>query len=1247
MPSAAPVASEVRRRSDSARHSPRRAPHPSLFNPKRRRSTSRLFRPEDADAESDALAVPLATRSAAQPAPEVPRATQGAPSTANLLDALKQRNNLTREETQEVISLLQRHGQGFDAAADAAGPSTAAMPPPAPVGLFQTPSSAGPSAARSPAGPASETAFSNIRSYIQHANAERRRAPLSLPNARGVSRHPALGYGGARGARSLYGTQEGHRAPSLLGAPAGLGHAETAARATRGFGVGAGARAAVRYGGPNSPPTASGIGMDWRAPASGPGLLSPGVKRSRDTAEMDTHAREVGRSTVARLTGAGDARRAAPAAMPSGTPAGSSLKATPGDRSAGKSVAASAVTTDTARRILQTLDRLAGQKSGAETDGALASPAAKPTNLSSSLNKAAAPSSSLHGFRGIQRATPAKSLASAEKRVSAPIASHSKPKPAPATRVAAPSALQFEPDAFKETKTPSAPSPAGFGNFASAAAAKPAAPPALLFSAPPPSTGAAGKAGEATNGLPAFTFGDADTVPKNASPLASAPSPVAERDLPNYTFGEDGEDDEDEPTFTFGGRDDGVIDAPGVGSPDVPEVDVKYTFGEGASAPPAAAAAPTPAAAPKAGGLWSAEALKKNAEHQAKVNAAIEEEESKGKGGAPSAAAPAAPSLFAAPSAAAPSPFSFGVAAPAKTDAAPAAAPKAGGLWSAEALKKNAEHQAKVNAAIEEEESKGKGGAPSAAAPAAPSAAAPSPFSFGVAAPAKTDAAPAAPAAAAPAPFSFGLAPAEKPKEPEKPDAAEPPPPAAPAPFSFGLAPAEKPKEPEKPAAAEPPPPAAPAAFSFGAPAPAFGKPETEKPADTPAAPAPAPFTFGAPVEKPASKPEEPPAKPAETPAAAPFTFGAPASTPAASAATAPLSASAPAFTFGAVPEPKATDEPAAAPAPAFAGFGAPATASKDADAPKPAAAAPFTFGAPASAAAPASGAGLFGGASSDSLAPSFGATDNAPAPAPASTPFTFGSAPASDFGASSAPAATETAAPAPSTGAFTFGAAAAPAASSAAPAFGAPSSTLFGASAPAPAFGAASSAPASGGGFGSGGGGFGFGTSQPAASTGSFAFGATGASSAPAPSATPFGSSAPAFGAAAPPAFGAAASNPFGGADAAAAAPGPFGGGGAFGSSAPAFGSSGNLSGAFGAPAATGAAAANPFGGGGGGFGAAPDPAFGGGGGFGGGAPPPANTPSMFGGVPGGGMSMGAGDAPAGGRKPVKKARRPPRRNG
>ena len=125
-----------------------------------------------------------------------------------------------------MISLLQRHGASAEpAAVDAAGPSTSAMPPPAAVGLFQTPSSAGPTAAA--LGPALETAFSNIRSYIQHAN-ERRRAPLSLPNARGVSRHPALGYGGARGARSLYGAQDGRMPPSLLDAPAGQGHAETA-----------------------------------------------------------------------------------------------------------------------------------------------------------------------------------------------------------------------------------------------------------------------------------------------------------------------------------------------------------------------------------------------------------------------------------------------------------------------------------------------------------------------------------------------------------------------------------------------------------------------------------------------------------------------------------------------------------------------------------------------------------------------------------------------------------------------------------------------------------------------------------------------------------------------------------------------------------------------------------------------------------------------------------------------------------
>jgi hypothetical protein len=302
-------------------------------------------------------ATPSAAPTNFEPAVNAPRENQGGSSTANLLDALKQRNNLTREETQAVISLLQRQGASAEIAAfDAYAPSTSAMPPPAPVGLFQTPSSAGPTAARSP-GPAGETAFSNIHSYLRRANEEKRRAPLSLPHARGASRYPALGYGGARGARSLYGAHDGRMPPSLLGAPAGQGHAETAGRAARGFGTTV--RAGARYGGPNSPPTASGIGMDWRAPSSEPGLLSPGMKRTRDTAEMDMDAREIGRSTVARLTGHGDAPRAAPGGLPAGPPARSALPAPPATN-----LAAAAVTPATPRRILQTLDRLAGQKSG-------------------------------------------------------------------------------------------------------------------------------------------------------------------------------------------------------------------------------------------------------------------------------------------------------------------------------------------------------------------------------------------------------------------------------------------------------------------------------------------------------------------------------------------------------------------------------------------------------------------------------------------------------------------------------------------------------------------------------------------------------------------------------------------------------------------------------------------------------------------------------------------------------------------
>ena len=345
-----------------------------------------------------------------------------------------------------MISLLQNQASGNGGAAD--GAAAAAMPPPAPVGLFQTPSSAGPTAARSPV-PEGETPFSSIRQYLQKTNAERRRVPLSLPNARGAMRpgasvglgsgsRPALGGAPSTGFRSLYAASDAPQQPSLLGmnGPRGAG----------GFGTTRG----VGYGGPGSPPTASGTGMDWRSPGAGKGLLSPGMKRSRDMAEFDLHERESGRSTVQRVFGPGEV---------AGTPAVPAVpKATPAEASTGgKEPAASAVTTDTARRILQTLDRLAGQKPGSDADAVIASPAAKPLNLSSSLNKAAAPTSSLHGFRGIQRATPAKSLASAEKRSPASfIASHSKP----IASAPKPSPLQFQPEAFKEQEKPSTVAPA-------------------------------------------------------------------------------------------------------------------------------------------------------------------------------------------------------------------------------------------------------------------------------------------------------------------------------------------------------------------------------------------------------------------------------------------------------------------------------------------------------------------------------------------------------------------------------------------------------------------------------------------------------------------------------------------------------------------------------------------------------------------------------------------------------------------
>ena len=472
-----------------------------------------------------------------------------------------------------MISLLQNQASGNGGAAD--GAAAAAMPPPAPVGLFQTPSSAGPTAARSPV-PEGETPFSSIRQYLQKTNAERRRVPLSLPNARGAMRpgasvglgsgsRPALGGAPSTGFRSLYAASDAPQQPSLLGmnGPRGAG----------GFGTTRG----VGYGGPGSPPTASGTGMDWRSPGAGKGLLSPGMKRSRDMAEFDLHERESGRSTVQRVFGPGEvAGTPAVPAVPKATPA----KASTG----GKEPAASAVTTDTARRILQTLDRLAGQKPGSDADAVIASPAAKPLNLSSSLNKAAAPTSSLHGFRGIQRATPAKSLASAEKRSPASfIASHSKP----IASAPKPSPLQFQPEASKEQEKPStvAPAPAvspstfapGSSKSSHGVEAKANKPPPPLFSSATAAKPASSPVpATSTESLPTFSFGGKSDG-KPSSPLV--PTTAADK-LPSYTFGGD---DDDMPKYNFGTEDDGEIDAVKFGSGDLDKevVSIKYTFGEG------------------------------------------------------------------------------------------------------------------------------------------------------------------------------------------------------------------------------------------------------------------------------------------------------------------------------------------------------------------------------------------------------------------------------------------------------------------------------------------------------------------------------------------------------------------------------------------------------------------------------------------------------------------------------------------
>ena len=101
------------------------------------------------------------------------------------------------------------------------------MPPPAPVGLFQTPMSLGPTVARSPAAAdTTETPFSSVRQYLQQSAAERRRATGvgAAPRAgMAAGVRPPGGIGGPYGERrGWYGTA-GTPQASLLGQRSAMG----------------------------------------------------------------------------------------------------------------------------------------------------------------------------------------------------------------------------------------------------------------------------------------------------------------------------------------------------------------------------------------------------------------------------------------------------------------------------------------------------------------------------------------------------------------------------------------------------------------------------------------------------------------------------------------------------------------------------------------------------------------------------------------------------------------------------------------------------------------------------------------------------------------------------------------------------------------------------------------------------------------------------------------------------------------
>ena len=575
--------------------------------------------------------------------------------------------------------------------------------------------------------------------------------------------------------------------------------------------------------------------------------------------------------------------------------------------------------------------------------------------------------------------------------------------------------------------------------------------------------------------------------------------------------------------------------------------------------------------------LWSADFMAKNKAHQAKVQKAIEEEE--GGGGAAGAPGKAAPSPFApTTTAAAPSPFTFGI--PAKTaggdkatEKKPVAATATGGfsfgIPSATAVPTSKPNPFLVSAQTKETKetpktddstkkptfhfrapegsSDGSGSAgevkPSTAkftfAGSTPSAA------FSPAATTSTEptnaAAPllAKPASAAPT-FTFGNT--------------APPAVAGPAAtggveksglLGFLASTKEKNEEVKKDE------PAKPTTFSFGG-----GLANAPK-ADEATAKPPAFTGFGAAAKLPTptetSKKEDGETKPSP--------FGTTSTT-----TSAPPVSTSP-FVFGA-PKPDAAAEAPKPAAPATFAFGA----AKPAETAKPAT---FTFGA-APAASPAA-ASLFGAAVAK---PTTGTPPASPTPA-SSSPFTFGGAPPSAATVELKQAEAKAAAP------FAFG------------------SSAPGAVAPAPG----------------------------ASVSGGFTFGASAATAAP-PSAPTFTFNAGAGGGAA------SAPNPFA---TTSTNPSPFGAT----TAANPFGGSNNdsrPSSPFGAPAPV-TGGANPFGGGGGGVGGA-NPF---------GAPAGANPFSNNAGAPPQQQQSGSFGAPSnsdssqqvvpGGRKPIRRAKRPTRR--